>query len=102
MHLTNFESITALRDIYDLCMQRSQQDRPNVKDILSLNILREQAKRFKINMFGASRVIEKTVAELVEEKRAVKMEVKQKKAAEKVLIAELEAQNAIKEQLDKR
>ena len=75
MHLTNFDSITSLREIYNLCMQRHQEDRPHVKEILSLNILREQAKRFKINMFGASRVKEKTVAELVEEKRAIKKEI---------------------------
>ena len=42
-------------------------------------------------MFGATRVKEKTLAELVEEKRAVKKEVNKKKEAEKVLIAELEA-----------
>ena len=39
-------------------------------------------------MFGASRVQEKTVAELVEEKNAAKKEINKKKEAEKVLSAE--------------
>jgi NIMA (never in mitosis gene a)-related kinase 1/4/5 len=34
-HMSNFESISALRDIYGLCMQRKQDDRPTVKDLLS-------------------------------------------------------------------
>ncbi len=40
-HLTNFESINALRDIYGLCMQRQQDDRPTVKNLLALQPLKE-------------------------------------------------------------
>lgn len=53
-HMSNFDSIVALRDIYNLCMQRKQDDRPTVKDLLCLEPLREQAKRLKINMAKAS------------------------------------------------
>ena len=38
---TNFESIRVLQDIYSLCMQRSQEDRPSVRELLSLAPLRE-------------------------------------------------------------
>ena len=38
---TNFESISILQAIYSMCMQRRQEDRPNVRELLSLAPLRE-------------------------------------------------------------
>ena len=40
-NLLNFDSLPAIQDIYNLCMQRDQNDRPSVSEILSLTALRE-------------------------------------------------------------
>ena len=59
--MTNFESLPAIHDIYSLCMQRDQDDRPSVKELLSLTSLREQAKKLKINLGAAGRFKASTV-----------------------------------------
>ena len=68
-HLTNFESINALRDIYSLCMQRQQDDRPTVKNLLALQPLKEQAKRLKINLGKAASLKPVLVSDFIEERK---------------------------------
>ena len=53
-------------------MQRDQDDRPSVKELLSLTTLREQAKKLKINLGAAGRSKALTVPEIIELKRASK------------------------------
>ena len=51
-------------------MQRNQDDRPSVRELLTLQPLRDQAKRQRINLGGTiTRLPIKTVAELLKEKR---------------------------------
>ena len=60
-------------------MQRDQDDRPSVKELLSLTSLREQAKKLKINLGAAGRFKASTVQEIIESKR-IRKEESQKKA----------------------
>lgn len=43
--LSTYTSIETLNDVYNLCMKRHQEERPSVKEILSLDIVQEQARR---------------------------------------------------------
>ena len=62
--LLNFDSLPVIQDIYSLCMQRDQNDRPSVSEILSLTALREQAKKLKIHLGAAGRSKAMTVHEI--------------------------------------
>ena len=57
----NFENIADMQEIYNMCMQRRQEDRPSVREILSLKPLREQAKRMRINLGASARLEARTI-----------------------------------------
>ena len=70
----NFDSIADLRDIQVLCMHKNQEDRPTVRDILSLTPLRQQAKRLKIDLGIAGRSKSLSFPQLVQKLQQDKLD----------------------------
>ena len=59
-----------MADVYSLCMQRSQEDRPTVSEILSLDPVRFQASKLGMNLGRRGKA--KTLEQLIQEKKAAR------------------------------
>ena len=70
--MSSFASITELSELYCLCMQRHQEDRPSVKDMLSLGNVQEHARR--CGVYLGMRGKPKTLQELAGEKQVEREE----------------------------
>lgn len=70
-----FESLGVLRQIYQLCMQKNQEERPSVEEILNLSEVQEQAKRVGMPIRRPVGTEIRTLQELVESKQAHKVEI---------------------------
>ena len=86
---SNFKSILAMDDIYKLCMQKDQNDRPTVKDILSLDTIHEASKKIRLHI-GGSRGQPKTIDQLKKDKKQELENEKTKLLLEKQLIKKYE------------